>query len=178
MLTRLPFHNSWGTLTPQEKADNEAYMGLQQADRERKEALCADAAFMAALQALELQEGLQAGDLLYMVGTQHGQPPGPYEYADTPDKCLQFHFEMHPRKVNKAAERAQRSLLRDAEREAKHQARAAFLIEYEQWKEACRLRSERHAEARRTLEQEISAARERYRLATADPAPAAPVKPL
>jgi hypothetical protein len=110
------------------------------------------------------------------VGSQHGEPPGPYDFADTPEKVMHYWREMHPAPHDPVREKTLAALQRSRERDAKQAADAEYKQAYSDYVEQCRQRRQRIDDARRTCEATIQEARQLLRAVEAEPVPQAPVK--
>lgn len=126
--------------------------------RERAKILETNPIFMAGLRAIgEQNPDIDVNNMFVrFAGSQHGKEPGPYEFADTPEKVLFYYREVHPKPVDKTQQLLQRS----QERDAKAQAQAHFAADYAEWVEDCRQRKIDQAEEKCRFQQSMAVIRD------------------
>ncbi len=177
-VTTLPFHHIWGPKTPEQNADNEAYEALKLANRQRCDALLANEEFATAISQITTKSKLSEYALWPYVGAQLGNPPGPYDYADTPEKVLAAYFADNPQADDGASRAWQAEQQEASRRNAKQAAARDWQETWTRWQEACAERKARHALALARHEARVAASKMQYLEETSDPAPAQPHKPV
>lgn len=174
-----PLVNGWAKtqLTPEEVENQRLNNAVSANERALNVQLLKDESFAQALHKIcEQNPDIPLYMFLALAGTQHGAPPGPYDFADTPEKVLHYWRETNQRPTDPQQDKVNASIVRARERDAKQADKAAYVVEFNEWVAACKERNARHAQARLEHTERVSESKRILDMQTSDPAPVQPVK--